>query len=135
MSTPEAKVKATVKAALVRHGVYPLTDYAAGRVGDNAVGMFWMPVQGPFAVHGVHDFVGVWHGVFFSLETKAPGNSKDATPMQEIFRKAATQCGGISFVGVRDARAVDRVRELVLECAPDGIPMANYWRAQHADQT
>ena len=77
-TTPEGRVKAAVKKALAERNVHPFIDVANGKV-TGAQGMFYMPVAGPFSVHGVHDFVGCWHGVFFSIETKSPDNTKDET--------------------------------------------------------
>lgn len=115
MPTPESKVKVAVKAALIKAGVYPFSDFVAGRAPEDAEGVFYMPVAGPFAVHGVHDFVGCWHGVFFSLETKAPDNPEDATPHQEHFRCAVDRTKGVAFTGVRDASVVERLRYLVYQ--------------------
>lgn len=110
--TPEGKVKEAIKKRLAHYRVMPFTQAA-----DNfsAQGMYWMPVQGQFAVHGVHDFCGVWDGVFFSLETKAPDNKVDATEPQLAFADASHRCGGISLVGVRDASAVDRLFDMIQE--------------------
>jgi hypothetical protein len=113
MPTPESSVKTAVKRALQAHGVVPFMDAATGKT-PQYDGVYYMPVAGPFSVHGVHDFVGVWHGVFWSIETKAPDNPEDATYHQECFRQAVTGSGGISLTGVRSAAAVDQLRELVL---------------------
>lgn len=102
--TPEGIVKEAVKKRLEHYGILPFTKAADTRA---ASGMYWMPVQGAFAVHGVHDFCGVVHGIFFSLETKAPNNKVDATAPQQAFQDASTRAGGVSFVGVRSAAAVD----------------------------
>lgn len=109
----EGAVKKAVQERLHSYGVIPFTKAAdATGIID---GMYWMPVQGQFAVHGVHDFCGCWNGVFFSLETKAPNNPVDATGPQEAFRSASLRCGGISFVGVRDASVVDELAKLIKE--------------------
>lgn len=112
--TPEGKVKEAVKKKLHGYGVWPFTK-AADMADDQVNGTYWMAVQGPFAVHGVHDFTGVWCGVFWSIETKAPDNPEDATASQEAFRVAVTKAGGIALTGVRDASAVDRLHLLILE--------------------
>lgn len=112
MSTPEGRVKDAVKKRLIKYGLQPFTrvrDETSGSV----AGTFWMPIQGPFSVQGVHDFVGCWHGVFFSIETKAPNNKQDATANQEQFRVAISAAGGIAIVGARDASCVDHVAELI----------------------
>jgi hypothetical protein len=112
MATPEGKVKDAVKKRLEEYGVLPFIK-AADAVGRDVVGMYWMPGQGAYSVQGVHDFVGCWDGVFFSLETKSEDNPVDATPGQEAFKVATLRCGGISFVGVRSADAVDRLADLI----------------------
>lgn len=111
MATPEGRIKAAVKKRLEHYGVLPFIR-AADHAGPVA-GMYWMPVQGRFAVHGVHDFVGLWSGVFFSFETKAPNNYVDATEPQRAFKTAVDKSGGIAFVGVRDASAVDALAEMI----------------------
>lgn len=115
--TPEGRVKDAVKKRLEHYGVLPFTK-AADLPGVHA-GVYWMPVQGTFAVQGVHDFVGCWHGQFFSIETKAPDNPQDATEPQKAFQVGTIRAGGISFVGVRDASAVDEIHRIVMaRCAP-----------------
>lgn len=114
--TPEGKVKDDVKAALKAAGVYPFTDIAIGKVPRaNVDGTYYMPVAGPYSIHGVHDFVGCWHGTFWSIETKAPDNPEDETIHQGYFREAVTAAGGIALTGVRDGHAaVARLHELIL---------------------
>lgn len=112
--TPEGKVKDAVKKRLHAHGVFPFTK-AAHMPDEDVLGTYWMAVQGPFAVHGVHDFTGVWHGIFWSIETKAPDNPEDATAAQEDFQVAVTKAGGIALTGVRDAAAVDQLAQLIEE--------------------
>lgn len=102
--TPEGAVKDDVKRALAAYGVYPFMDVAQGRV-DDPVGAYYMPVAGPFAIHGIHDFVGCWSGRFWSIETKAPDNRTDETVHQGMFRTAITATGGIALTGVRDGAA------------------------------
>lgn len=115
MATPESKVKDAIKKALMAEGVVPFSDIVAGRAKGHT-GFFYMPVAGPFAVHGVHDFVGCWHGVFFSLETKAPNNPEDATELQQKFKQAVSDAGGVSFVGVRDVSVIAELRKHVALC-------------------
>lgn len=102
--TPEGIVKDAVKKALAAHGVLPFTELSSKKHPE-AVGAYYMPVAGPFSVHGVHDFVGCWSGRFFSIETKAPKELVDETIHQGRFRIAFTQAGGISMTGVRDGPA------------------------------
>lgn len=106
--TPEAKVKNAVKRALEARGVYPFMK-AADMHPLEVKGMYWMPVQGRFAVHGVHDFCGVYRGQFFSLETKAPNNPEDATEPQRAFAVAASHSLGWPRIGVRDTSVVDEL--------------------------
>jgi hypothetical protein len=109
--TPEARVKKAVKERLVEYGLVPLTKIEEAT--ENIEGFFFMPVAGPYAVHGIHDFVGCWNGMFFSIETKAPDNPEDHTAAQERFLVAVTKSGGVSFTGVRDASVVDRLAQEV----------------------
>jgi hypothetical protein len=111
-ATPEGVVKKSVKKALVSAGVVPFSDVVSGKA-KGYEGFFFMPVAGPFAVHGVHDFVGCWDGLFFSIETKSVEAREDATPLQLKFQEAVTTAGGIAFVGVRDDSVVSRLRNLV----------------------
>jgi hypothetical protein len=114
-STPEGRVKDQVKKALAIYHVYPFTEVAAKKHA-RVDGVYYMPVAGPFAVHGVHDFVGCWGGKFFSLETKAPNEPVDETIHQGKFRVAVTAAGGIALTGVRDgAVAVDRLYSLIVK--------------------
>lgn len=112
--TPEAKVKKAVKQRLIEYGLIPLTKVALDEIGDPE-GFFFMPVAGPYSVHGIHDFVGCWHGIFWSIETKAPDNPEDHTPAQERFCSAVNKSGGIAFTGVRDASVVDELARQVMD--------------------
>lgn len=113
--TPEGKVKDAVKKALREAGLYLFSDYVKQSPKDPIEGFFYMPVAGPFSVHGVHDFVGCWRSVFFTIETKAPDASEDCTQLQAEFMKATLASGGISVVGARDAACVPLIKELVEE--------------------
>lgn len=112
-TTPEGRIKSEVRAALHENGVHPFVEVATGKV-RNVAGTYYMPTAGPFSVHGIHDFVGCWRGVFFSIETKAPNNPEDETVHQGYFRAAVTEAGGVSLTGVRDgAAAVAAIRAAV----------------------
>ncbi len=115
MPTPEGKVKAAVKEALVAEGLVPYSDWLAGRAAENFDGFFFMPVAGPYSIHGIHDFIGCWRGRFFTIETKAPNNPEDATPHQEKFQEVTTLCGGLSYIGVRDASVVQRLKDALCQ--------------------
>lgn len=106
--TPEGKVKKAVQKALAAHNIHSFTDIAAERVAGYA-GFYYMPVAGPFSVHGVHDFVGCYQGMFFSIETKAPEATEDATVHQERFQRAVNGAGGLSYTGVRDDSVVTQL--------------------------
>lgn len=110
----EAAVKREVKKRLEHYGVLPFI-HACDSPDPRVQGLYWMPGQGAYSVQGVHDFVGCWNGVFFSLETKAPDNPVDATEPQQAFRTAVLRTGGIALVGVRDASAVDHLAQLIKE--------------------
>lgn len=111
-TTPEGRVKGDVRKALHEVGVHPFVEVATG-VHPEAEGFYYMPVAGPRSIHGVHDFVGCWHGIFWSIETKAPENPVDETPHQGYFREAVTKTGGVAFTGVRSAAVVSVLRERV----------------------
>jgi len=65
-STPESKVKAGIKRLLDKLGIW-----------------YYMPVAGPFAVHGIPDFICCWDGQFLAIEAKAPGKLKTLTYHQQ----------------------------------------------------
>ncbi len=114
-ATPEGKVKDAVKRGLIARGIVPLADVIGGRA-QGHTGFFFMPVAGPYSVLGIHDFVGCWNSVFFSLETKAPNNPDDETFHQGKFREAVSTSGGIALTGVRDANAaITYLEQRVLE--------------------
>lgn len=108
--TPEGKVKDDVRKALAENHVHPFMEVAMKRH-DTVYGAYYMPVAGPMTTHGIHDFVGCWHGLFFSIETKSPDNPKDETPHQGMFREAFCKAGGVALTGVRDGKAaVDYIK-------------------------
>lgn len=109
--TPEGKVKDDVKKRLEHYGVVPFMKVP--EYGPAPTGFYWMPVQGAFSVHGPHDFIINWAGVFCSIETKAPNNPEDATANQYQFHVAVSRSGGISMIGVRDASAVDVLARMI----------------------
>ena len=65
-STPESKVKAGIKRLLDKLGIW-----------------YYMPVAGPFAVHGIPDFICCWDGWFLAIEAKAPGKLGTLTYHQQ----------------------------------------------------
>lgn len=87
--TPEGKVKDGVKKVLKAHGIW-----------------FYMPVAGPFASHGIPDFVCIWNGKFLGIETKAKGKIGNLTPNQERVIAEINKHGGIAIV-VDDPKTVE----------------------------
>ncbi len=77
-STPEGRVKATVKKLLQGHGVY-----------------YHMPVQNGMGKPTL-DFIGCSNGRFFAVETKAPG--KKPTDRQQTTIEEMRAAGGTVFV-------------------------------------
>ncbi|OWT53383.1 hypothetical protein [Candidimonas nitroreducens] len=111
--TPEGRVKDAVKKRLMGYGLHSVTK--AADIPHDIEGFFFMPHAGPGSVWGIHDFVGCWRGVFFSIETKAPNNPEDCTEPQRAFHDSVNKSGGVSLVGVRSADAVDVLRDRVLK--------------------
>lgn len=59
---------------------------------------FFMPIGGPYTVHGIPDIVGMVRGRFFAIECKAPGKVKNTTKNQDAVIRAIRLCGGCAFV-------------------------------------
>lgn len=78
MSTPEGKVKEKVKRVLRSHGAY-----------------WHCPVQNGMGAPSL-DFICCFHGLFFAIETKAPG--KKPTPRQLLTIGEIKTTGGKVFV-------------------------------------
>ena len=99
--TPEGKVKDVVKEEL------------------NHIGAYWhMPVQNGMGRPSL-DFNGCYKGMFFAIETKAPG--KEPTPRQLITIREIEQAGGLVFV----IDSVDAARVL-------GVDIMMHWSKHHA---
>lgn len=112
--TPEAKVKDQIKAELKAEGLVPLNDFIKlGKAPAGMRGFFFMPVAGPFSVHGIHDVVGCWDSVFFSIEAKAPDAKEDGTPMQVDFQRAVHHAGGVAIIGARSGAVVQQLKAAV----------------------
>lgn len=79
--TPEGKVKAAIKKYLTKIGCY-----------------FFMPIGGPFAVHGVPDIICCYRGIFIGIECKAPGKKAHTTPNQKDHLAGINGAGGYSLV-------------------------------------
>lgn len=81
MATPEGKVKAAVKKWLQARGVW-----------------FCMPAANGFGKAGVPDFLCCWQGKFLAIETKAPGNRRGTTTMQDVQIAGIHKAGGAALV-------------------------------------
>lgn len=90
MSTPEGKVKAKLKAALLKDGAY-----------------WFMPVQTGLGATTL-DFIVCRFGEFHGYECKAPG--KKLTPRQELVSRQIRAAGGAAYMVT-----VDKDGELVFE--------------------
>ena len=77
--TPEAKVKAKVKAILKSYGAY-----------------HFMPIGGPYSAAGVPDIIACYKGRFIGIECKA-GNNKP-TALQRKHLDEIGNRGGVAMV-------------------------------------
>ena len=87
--TPEGKVKEAVKKVMRKHGVW-----------------YFMPMQNGFGVVGIPDFICCIDGLFFTVETKAPGKRDNTTPIQQRVMREILENGGYAIV-VDDAKQVE----------------------------
>jgi hypothetical protein len=87
--TPEGKVKEAVKKVMRKHGVW-----------------YFMPMQNGFGVVGIPDFICCIDGLFFTVETKAPGKRDNTTPNQQRVMREILEHGGYAIV-VDDAKQVE----------------------------
>lgn len=78
-ATPEAKVKAKVRAILNKYNAY-----------------HFMPATGGYGKSGVPDIVGCFRGYFFAIECKSGKNT--TTALQELELNKIRQAGGWSTV-------------------------------------
>lgn len=79
--TPEAAVKAAVKAKLTAAGAW-----------------FCMPIGTGYGNSGVPDFVCCLAGRFVAIETKAPGKRRNTTVMQDKQIVGIHKAGGVAMV-------------------------------------
>ena len=84
--TPEGKVKEAVKKVMRKHGVW-----------------YFMPMQNGFGVVGIPDFICCIDGLFFTVETKAPGKRDNTTPNHQRVMREILEHGGYAIV-VDDAK-------------------------------
>ena len=80
-TTPEGKVKASIKKFLTDSGAY-----------------WTMPATGGYGKSGVPDFLVCLRGKFIGIEAKAKGMAHNTTHMQDQQIKAIQDAGGLSFV-------------------------------------
>lgn len=81
MATPEGRVKEAVKRLLKKRNIW-----------------FYMPVAGPFAAHGIPDFVCCYRGRFLGIETKAPGKLNATTENQKRVHEEIREHYGLMYV-------------------------------------
>ena len=100
MSTPEGKVKDSIKAVLAQYKIYPASKAGSGPGGtgfpEDAQGWYTMPVKGAFGTSGIPDFHGHYRGVFWACEAKAKGETP--TGFQKLQIKSIQCSGGVCFV-------------------------------------
>jgi len=87
--TPEGRVKEAVKKVMRKHGVW-----------------YFMPMQNGFGVVGIPDFICCIDGLFFTVETKAPGKRDNTTPNQQRVMREILEHGGYAIVA-DDAKQVE----------------------------
>lgn len=71
---------------------------------------YFMPVAGPFAVHGIPDFICCWDGKFLAIEAKAPGKLATLTVHQKRKIEEIQSANGIAVV-VDNIEDLERVLE------------------------
>lgn len=94
--TPEAAVKAAVKAELKKRGAW-----------------FYQPVQNGMGQVGIPDFICCWNGRLLAVETKAPGKLNNTTPNQKRVLKEIVDHGGHALV-VDDVEVLRHYFETVM---------------------
>lgn len=87
--TPEGRIKDAVKKVMRKHGVW-----------------YFMPMQNGFGVVGIPDFICCIDGLFFTVETKAPGKRENTTPNQQRVMREILEHGGYAIVA-DDAKQVE----------------------------
>jgi hypothetical protein len=94
--TPEGKVKDDLKRLLESYGIFPASK--AGNFQEPlCFGWYYMPVGSNFTpVKGIPDFIGNYKGMFWAVETKAPG--KKPTGFQKLQIEAINMSGSPCFV-------------------------------------
>jgi hypothetical protein len=67
---------------------------------------YFMPMQNGFGVVGIPDFICCIDGLFFTVETKAPGKRDNTTPNQQRVMREILEHGGYAIVA-DDAKQVE----------------------------
>lgn len=98
MATPEAKVKAAVKAWLKLRGIW-----------------YCMPIGTGYGSSGVPDFICCAQGKFLAIETKAPGKRSNTTILQDQQIAGIHKAGGAAIVidDVAQLDALDATLQLI----------------------
>lgn len=91
MMTPEAKVKAKIKAWLTARNIW-----------------YCMPIGTGWGNAGVPDFVCCWGGRFLAIEAKAPGRRSNTSELQDRQIMGIHKAGGAAIV-VDDVAQLDRL--------------------------
>lgn len=91
--TPEGAVKKSVRALLAEFNIQEARG--AGKKGEYE-GWYFMPGGNGRGVSGIPDFMGHYKGLFFSIETKAPGEEPEGFQALQI--KSIRESGGMVFV-------------------------------------
>lgn len=105
MATPEAKVKAKVKALLAKHKVY-----------------YFMPATHGYGSSGVPDIVACMQGKFIGIETKANGNAPTALQIKNLM--SIVDNGGISLI--IDETGVGMFSMMLDTWKSNGVPVQGY---------
>lgn len=95
--TPEGRVKAAIKKWLEGQGVIAAAHvHNALAAGTEFTGWYYMPVASMYSVKGIPDFIGVWHGVGWGIEAKAPDGEPTDNQLDQL--RAIEQAGGVTAV-------------------------------------
>lgn len=92
--TGEGRVKDALKKYLTSIGLIPASQAPLATQANT--GWFFMPVSNGMGVSGIPDFIGVYKGRFFAVETKV--EKKNPTALQQHQLNAINLTGGAAFV-------------------------------------
>jgi hypothetical protein len=110
MMTPDGRTKVKINEMLLAAGIVPAAKAGAGLDG---VGWYFMPVQTPYGIKGVPDYIGHLHGRFFAIEAKALG--KTPTGLQALQLAEIHDTGGTQFVVDGSRKSLIALREWLTE--------------------